>query len=354
MSTIEKRINKNKSYSYRAKINIKGFPSVSSTFDKLADAKKWTAITETAIREERYFKGKNNKHSLNDLIDRYIDNILIRKPKSVVKQKPQLLWWKKQLGSYNLNEITTAMIIEARDKLAQLELGIKRQRSASTINRYMAVLNHAFNIAIKEWEWLNISPMRNIKKFKEPRGRTRYLTDLERERLLDVCKKNLSHDLYIIIILALSTGARKMELLTLKWKDVHLDKHAIILHKTKNNEIRRLPLVGKAFELLQKLDNYKKTDDSYIFINRNSLKPINITHQWTKALEKADIKNFRFHDLRHSCASYLAMNGATSIEIAEILGHKSLQMVSRYSHLSESHLTNVVSSMNEKIFGEKL
>lgn len=353
MATIEKRINKDKSYSYRVKINIKGSPSVTSTFDKIADAKKWAVLTEAAIREERYFKGKNNKHSLGDLIERYIDNVLIRKPKSIAKQKPQLLWWKKQLGSYNLNEITTAMIIEARDKLSQLELNVKKQRSMSTINRYMAVLNHAFNIAIKEWEWLNISPLRNIKKLKEPRGRTRYLTDLERECLLDACKRSSSHDLYIIIILALSTGARKMELLTLKWKDVHLDKNAIILHKTKNNEIRRLPLVGKAFELLQYLDSYKKDNDSYIFINHRSTKPINIEYQWTKALEKADIKNFRFHDLRHSCASYLAMNGATSIEIAKILGHKSLQMVNRYSHLSESHITNVVNNMNKKIFGEK-
>jgi integrase len=357
MATIEKRINKDKSFSYRVRIKIKGFPSTSATFYKLANAKKWTSITEAAIREKKYFKGTTEKHNFSDLIKRYIENVLIRKPKSIAKQRPQLLWWKEQLGDYNLNEITTAMIIEARDKLAQLELDIKEQRSASTINRYMAVLNHAFNVAIKEWCWLEVSPMRNITKLKEPRGRVRYLTDIERMRLLDalldVCKGEKYPDLYILVVLALSTGARKMELLTLKWKDIHLDENIIILHETKNNEIRKLPLVGKAFELLQWLNDYKISNDSYVFTNRDPNKHLNIDYKWQKIIKKINIKNFRFHDLRHSTASYLAMNGATAIEIAEILGHKSLQMVSRYSHLSQSHITNVVSNMNKKIFENK-
>jgi integrase len=357
MARIEKRFKKDKSFSYRVRIDIKGAPSVSCTFDKLADGKKWASITEAAIREKRYFKGTKEKHSFSDLVERYIDNILIRKPKSIAKQEPQLLWWKKQLGNYNLSEITAAMIVEGRDKLARLELDIKKQRSASTINRYMAVLNHAFNVAIKEWCWLEISPTRNITKLKEPRGRVRYLTDTERQQLLDtildVCKGEKYPDLYILVILALSTGARKMELLTLKWKDVHLDKNAIILHETKNNEIRRLPLVGKAFELLQWLSNYKKSNDSYVFVSKTYTKHITIEYKWRQVLKKANIKDFRFHDLRHCAASYLAMNGATATETAEILGHKSLQMVSRYSHLSQSHITDVVSSMNNKIFGDK-
>ncbi len=346
MATIEKRTNKDKLVSYRVKVALKGSPPVTSTFDKLADAKRWAAITEAAITEQRYFRGRSNKHTLDDLVERYIKNVLVRKPKSIAIQKSQLLWWKKQLGDYNLNEITTTMIIEARDSLAQLDI-FKKQKAAGTINGYMAVLNHAFNIAIKEWGWVEVSPTRNITKLKESRGRVRYLTDAERVRLLDACKSNL----FIIVVLALSTGARKMEILSLKWKDIHLDQNAIILHETKNNEIRRLPLVGQAYELLQWLDDYKKDINSYVFPSDNPIKHINIEYRWRKALKEADIKDFRFHDLRHSCASYLAMNGANPTEIAEILGHKSLQMVSRYSHLSQSHVTSVVSSMNKKIFG---
>ncbi len=344
MASIEKRINKDKSISYRVKVCIKGYPEETATFDKITDARIWATNTESSIREQRYFKSKNNRHTLGDLIDRYIDTILVRKPKSIAHQKQQLLWWKERIGLYNLNDVNAAMISETRDKLVKV--------SASTINRYMAALNHAFNIAIKEWEWLEVSPMRNIKKLKEPRGRTRYLSDAERVRLLEACKESSYPDLYTIVVVAISTGARKMELLSLKWKDVYFDRNAIILHETKNGEIKRLPLVGKAYELLKNLESSERNIDSYVFVKRNPTKPVNIEYEWRKALKKANIENFKYHDLRHTAASYLTMNSASPIEVAEMLGHKSLQMVSRYSHLSDSHTTNVARSMNKKIFGE--
>jgi integrase len=80
-------------------------------------------------------------------------------------------------------------------------------------------------------------------------------------------------------------------------------------------------------------------------------KPINLRRDWEAALKVAEIQDFKFHDLRHSAASYLAMNGASLAEIAEVLGHKTLQMVKRYAHLSEGHTARVVESMNQKIFG---
>jgi integrase len=88
-----------------------------------------------------------------------------------------------------------------------------------------------------------------------------------------------------------------------------------------------------------------------VFPGRIPGEPVNIENHWQKALKTAGIENFRFHDLRHSAASYLAMNGATLPEIAGVLGHKSLQMVGRYAHLSEAHTANVVERMNAKIFG---
>lgn len=126
----------------------------------------------------------------------------------------------------------------------------------------------------------------------------------------------------------------------------------IILPDTKNGEIRRLPLVGKAYELLKELESRKKNNDDYLFIKYDSTKPVDIQYEWKKALKQAGTKNFRFHDLRHSAASYLAMNGASQFEIAAILGHKSPTMSAKYAHLSPSHTTNVLSSMNKKIFGD--
>ena len=111
-----------------------------------------------------------------------------------------------------------------------------------------------------------------------------------------------------------------------------------------------MPITGRALDLLKK--HVRRIDTQLLFPSRlNAQKPIDLRAPWEIALKQAEIDDFRFHDLRHSAASYLAMNGASLAEIAEVLGHKTLQMVMRYAHLSEAHTTSVVSSMNEKIFG---
>ena len=113
-----------------------------------------------------------------------------------------------------------------------------------------------------------------------------------------------------------------------------------------------LPLTGYARELMQRHSQERDVVSEFVFPSPNDPKrPWNIQTAWNTAIEKANLKDFRFHDLRHSAASYLAMNGASLAEIAEVLGHKTLQMVKRYAHLSEAHTSKVVAAMNEKIFG---
>ena len=130
-----------------------------------------------------------------------------------------------------------------------------------------------------------------------------------------------------------------------------LARRRIILNKTKNDERRAVPIVGAAFDRLKSLSKVRRLDSRLLFPGSNPAKPIEIRVPWLSALEKAGIRDFRFHDLRHTAASDLAMNGATLAEIAEILGHKTFQMVKRYAHLSESHTASVVERMNDKIFG---
>ena len=125
----------------------------------------------------------------------------------------------------------------------------------------------------------------------------------------------------------------------------------ITLHETKNGERRVLPLVGHALELIKQLSKVRHLNCNLVFPGKNLKNPVDLRTPFANALRRADIHNFRWHDLRHSCASYLAMNGASLAEIAEVLGHKTLSMVKRYSHLSEAHTSKVVSRMNEAIFG---
>jgi integrase len=170
---------------------------------------------------------------------------------------------------------------------------------------------------------------------------------------LDACKKSRNVFLHPIVVLALSTGMRKGEILGLRWKDVYFNSKRIIIQETKNGERRAVPLVGSALRLIKKLKvNCVGSLEDFIFHSPDSrARRCSIRTAWENAIKRAEIENFRFHDLRHSTASYLAMNGASLLEIADILGHKTLQMVKRYSHLSEDHKATVLEKMNKKVFG---
>lgn len=354
VANIEKRITKDNQITYRVKVRLKGCPAQSATFERLTDARIWAQQTEAAIREGRYFKtNEARKHTLGEAIDRYLQYVMPKKPKSVRSQTTQINWWKQFLGEYSLADVTPALIAQYRDKLAEGDLvaGKKIERSAATVNRYLAILSHVYTVAINEWQWVQDNPLRKISKLKEPRGRVRFLSDGERAKLLDECQKSVSPYLYLIVVLALSTGARKMELLTLKWNDVDLQRGLMVLHETKNDYRRSLVLAGHALALMKEHSKIRRLDTDLVFPGIKGDKPFDITSAWEWALKRAEINDFRFHDLRHCASSYLAMNGASLAEIAEVLGHKTLQMVKRYSHLSEAHTSKVVASMNEKIFG---
>ncbi len=353
MACIQERKDKNGKTRYRVQVRLKGYPPQTATFERLTDARKWVQNTESALREGRYFKiSESKKHTMGDLIDRYMLNVLPQKKKSEQRQGAQLLWWKRQLGTKLLSDVSPAIIAELRDKLSQENTRRGILRSPSTVVRYLAALSHAFSIAVKEWGWLDDSPMRKVSKPREPRGRVRFLSDEERKRLLEACKQSSNEYLYIVVVLALSTGMRLGEIMGLKWSDIDLDRGCITLHETKNGERRLVPLQGLALKLTRSFRVSRYFCSLQLFPSKSNFKKsMDLRFPWKIALKQAGIKDFRFHDLRHSAASYLAMNGATLSEIAGVLGHKTLSMVKRYAHLSEEHKKDVVNRMNNKIFG---
>ena len=290
------------------------------------------------------------RHTLADLIDRYIADILPHKgASSVRKQTQQLLWWKTRLGYCLLADITPALLAEHRDALAR---GEHIPRSNTTVNLYLAALSHVFTIAVKEWQWLDDSPMRKVSKPRKLRGRVRFLSDEERQRLLGSCQASRNPSLYPVVALALATGARKGELLSLRWPDADLKRGTLIFHETKNGDRRAVPLTGQALALMRQNAKVRRLDTMLVFPDATGKRPVGIREAWEYAIKRARISDFRFHDLRHTAASYLAMNGASLVEIAEVLGHKTLSMVKRYAHLSEAHARGVVERMNRAVFGE--
>jgi len=353
MASIQER-KKNGKPSYTAKIRLKGHQPVFQTFTRKTDAVRWASQTEAAITEGRFFKtAESQKHTLSDLIQRYIRDVLPRKAKVYVEYASQLKWWEEQIGDVRLSDLSTSLISEKRDLLSRTITNRKKQMSPARVNRYMAALSTALNTSIREWEWLEDNPMRKISKLKEPRGRVRYLTDVERDRLLDACE-SVNKNLYLAVVLALSTGARQQEIWDLRWSDINFEKGLMTFTQTKNDELRSVPLENLAHELLLEHSKIKKIDSDLVFPSKkNPAVSYDFRNPWKKALVVAEVEDFRWHDLRHSCASFLAINGVPMRSIAEILGHKTLSMVQRYTHLSTEHLKEAVSDMNQKMFGNR-
>ncbi len=354
MASIRTRKSQDGATSYFVEIRLKGYPPQRASFDRLTDARKWAASTESAIREGRHFKtAEAKKHTFSDVAARYNLEVLPHYSEREQKErKSKLDWWNERLKDYLLADITPALIVQNRDNFARSENRNGEKISPATVNRYLALISHVFTIAVNEWQWLEDNPVKKVKRPKEPRGRVRFLDDDERNRLLQACKESSNEVLYLCVILALSTGMRQGELMGLLWKDVDLKKGNIILHETKNGERRRVPLAGHGLELLREYAKIRRLDSPLLFPSAtNPISPMNLRSAFTYALERSEIKDFHWHDLRHCTASYLAMNGASLAEIAEILGHKTLAMVKRYSHLSDGHVSSVVARMNDKIFG---
>ncbi len=210
-----------------------------------------------------------------------------------------------------------------------------RKRSAATVNRYRmalaAVLTWARERRYTPRGWQH--PVRETKALPEKGASTRFLSPDERERLLKICRLSKYRKLHLLVLLAITTGARKSELLGLRHGDLDLSTGTAYVRTSKNDEPRVLVLVPAVLAELKR--HGAGRPEALLFPARyRDGRAASFGQAWRNALQLARIERFRFHDLRHSCASYLAQSGASLLEIADVLGHKSLKMTQRYSHLT--------------------
>lgn len=355
MATIEKRTTADGKTAYRAKVRLRGHVPESATFERRADAKAWAAKIETDMRAGRHFGGAK-RHTFNELAAEY-DTQAAKSLRSYPAQKHHLAYWRKAFGNDLLSDITLSRIKSEREKLtgeptryktratdnpetdARREMG---RRSGPTVNRYLATLSACFVYGVKELQWLELNPCKNVSRASENPGRVRFLSQDELPRLLDACRPNA--DLYLAVVLSLTTGGRQSEIMTLRWPQIDFNRRVITLNQgtTKNQDARALPLVGEAFTILQERAKVRSLKDDRIFPPTTEKAEVrNVREAWERALKAAAIADFRWHDLRHTAASYLAMSGVSMVEIAKILGHRTLAMVARYAHLDPSHVVAV-------------
>jgi integrase len=243
-------------------------------------------------------------------------------------------------GEIQLKGFTTALV----DQL-QTDLINKDYKPASN-NKILTILKHIFSKAL-EWELITDDTLKRIRKVKPLRfenSRLRYLSINECHSLINACDNHLRP----ILITALNTGMRKGEILSLKWDNVDFRHNRILLDKTKNGERREIPINETLRITLQGLT--RRLDLPYMFFDSATGKPYqDIKRSFSTALRKAGIKDFHFHDLRHTFASQLVMAGVDITTVSKLLGHKSLKMTLRYSHLSKGHLDNAVNTLDNAL-----
>lgn len=337
-------------WKYQADIRMKGFPRRTKVFDRKRDAVEWQNKTAAEMREGQAPPGEQSSIVTAEfVIDKFLNEMVDSDYKSAQYRKDlkaHLTWWKDQIGQFFLCNLNTRLLSDIRKTMTK-----ETTRAPSTVNRYFSSLSTVFTKAVNEWEVMETNPVKSLKPLREPPGRTRWLTDDECDRLLTTAKRLEHKPIYELLVLAIATGARKTELLTIKKSNVLTAQKKIIIEDTKNRSNRSLYVDGIPLELVQSLMQFapKKT---YLFASRRGDNPITIDREWKGLLKAARIKNFRFHDLRHTAAAYLAMNGATLNEIAELLGHKTFNMTKRYAHIADSHLKGVSGKVQKRVFNQ--
>ena len=326
MATIQKLINK-QGVSYRVQIRRKGFPNIFKTFAYKKDARLFVLKIEENEGTHRAF---TSKMTFNTLVEMYLSNeYLGTKPQM---QRSRLKHWLNHMGDMPINDIDKEDITSGLESLS-------KELSNATINKYKKLVSVVFNYGIRELGLVD-NPTRYIRSLLEKKGRTRYLSDNERERLFKACRDSKWDKLYLLVLIAITTGARRGELLSLHWNDIDIDKQTAYVQTSKNGEPKVLPLTES---VIKELERFSLNNGSLIFASEITPdKPYIFFKQWKRVRDEAELIDFRFHDLRHTTASYLAQNGATLLEIADVLGHKQIEVTKRYAHLCIEHKSSLI------------
>ncbi len=275
--------------------------------------------------------------TFGELVDKYMTQYRGKDPST----EGRLRYWVKRFG---ISQVTEVDEFDVDDGLVELA----KTRTGSTVNRYKSTLSTTFVYFIQHPDYKKLghtNPVRkeSVTNYSENKVKERFLNQAEQGALLDAAKKIRWGKFYLVVLMALTTGARKGEILNLKWSDIDFIKRTALLSDTKNGKPRLLPLTQPVIEDLMK---YRESTDTLIFRNTVSTStPYDIKKSWATVLRLSGIGHTRFHDLRHTAASNLVSAGRTLFEVGTLLGHSSTSMTARYAHLAIEDTRNMVDSV---------
>lgn len=322
MATLEKRGDY-----WRVKIRRKGYPVQTRSFDTKATAERWARDVENEMDKGIFIdRTESEKNTLRDVLSRYHDEVTPLK-RGASAEAPRL----RALMLRPIAEIKIAALSSTH--LAKFRDDRLKEVAGATVNKELNLIAHALETARREWGiHIPENPVRLVRRPQGAKPRDRRLVGDEEHRLLTACEDARNPYLLPIVRLAIETAMRQGEIVGLDWKHVDLKKQTAYLPETKNGESRGVPLSSLAAATLKALPS-AVNGQLFPGVTAEAVK-----RAFIRACQRAGIEDFHFHDLRHEATSRLFEKGLNPLEVASITGHKTLQMLKRYTHLRAEDL----------------
>jgi integrase len=309
---------------YRAQVRRLGSSPLSKSFKTRHEAEVWVRQTESELDRGIYVNRQDaEKVTFSELLQKYLNEVSCNK-KGFKHERVRLLKIQRDLGHLRIIQI------QSKDIAAYRDLRLNAGKSPSTVLNELSLISQIFDMSIKEWSIpIQSNPCSQIKKPKVSNQRTRRLSPDEEIALIAASNASRATLLTSLIIVAIESGMRLGELLSLTWNNLYIDKGIAYLPVTKNGESRTIPLSSKAIEALKAIP--RRIESNKVFwswTNRDS-----VVNVWKRTCKRAGITDLHFHDLRHEAITRLFEKGFNVMEVGCISGHKTLQMLQRYTHL---------------------
>jgi integrase len=314
---------------WQVQLRHRGVRPVAKSFKTKTEAARWARLLESEFDRGVFVdRSEAERVTVGELIDRYLSEVTPKK-KSARSEKQCLKGLKRHFGAFSPASLRSAHIASYRD--ARLNSGL----AGATVVKELNSLSHLLEVAAMDWGiGIPANPVKQVRRPPVARGRERRLLPGEETKLFAACAASRASMLGPVVRFALETGMRMGEILSLEWRYVDLQNRVATLPDTKTGDARQVPLSSAAITAINSLPRHISDGRVFWTWGRSD----SLENAWRRAVQSAGIVDLRFHDLRHEAISRLFELGLNPMEVASISGHKTLQMLKRYTHLKATEL----------------
>jgi len=316
----------------KRKREVVTIPGVDPAQINREDAKKALSIRKAELAQGKFDIAQTKKPiPLKKLCNEYLNEHSKQNKRSWKRDEVTIKHFLQTFGDKNINQLNSFLITRYRNERSK---SVKK----STVNRELDTIRNMFNKAV-EWGYIDKSPYKGVEKYKVNNTNLRILSNEEFKLLYNAA----STELKTVLLMALNTGMRLGEILSLKLNDINLTEGHLLVRDSKNYDSRYIPIHPELKQVLKQLK--ESSNSEYVFSHADGTPVKSIKKGFRSALKRSGIDHCRFHDLRHTFASNLVMNGVDLVTVSQLMGHKDLTMTKRYSHPTPEHKKQAIESL---------